>query len=64
MLLSDESRSLLLSHISLSLFIMSAISCLTNRINDTMIIHLPMVSYHTIIASYLHHSHAIAHHYG
>ena len=49
---SDESRSLLLSHISFSLFIMSVILCLTNLIDDTVIIHLPMVSYHTIIAFY------------
>ena len=49
---SDESRSLLLSHTSFSLFIMSAVLHLTNLIDDTMIIHLHMVSSHTIIASY------------
>ena len=49
---SDESCSLLLSHISFSLFIMSALLYLTNPIDDTMIIHLvenPGISYSDIL---------------
>ena len=49
---SDESRSLLLSHtFFFTLHYVSRLH-LTNLIDDTMIIHLHMVSSHTIIASY------------